>query len=130
PTWRPLYSTLCNGLGCGLPNPSNISKVRGANLVVREHPEFASALVVDIIVFNEADYEQPFPQMELGFTSLKGRAIASRRFAPEDYLHGELKGMTAMPIDTPVHISFEIMDPGPDAKNYTLRFLPAPVMKG
>lgn len=124
PQWRSLYATACGTLGCALPNPSNVDQLRGSNLVIRSHPQVTGALVVDVIVFNEAAYEQPFPLLELGFASLQGVPVASRRFAPDEYLHGELEGMTRMPRGVPVHISFEIMDPGPDAVNYTLRFFP------
>lgn len=127
PTWRPFYANLCGAIGCALPNPSDVTRLRGANLVVRDHPTVKGALVVDVIVFNEAEYPQPFPLLELGFTSLNGRAIASRRFQPSDYLRGDLTDITQMPPGVPVRLSLEIVDPGSDAQNYTLRFLPAPV---
>lgn len=126
PEWRPLYASACNLLGCELPNPSDISKLRGTNLVVRDHPSVGNALVVDAILFNKAEYDQPFPVLELSFSSLNGRAVASRRFSPQEYRSGELKDMEKMPADVPVHISFEIRDPGEEAVNYSLRFFSAP----
>lgn len=126
PAWRPFYTNICGAFGCNLPNPSDVTKLRGANLVVRAHPQIAEALVVDVIVFNESRYAQPFPLLELGFTSVNGRAIASRRFRPEEYLRGDLKAMTAMPADVPIRLSLEILDPGSEAQNYTLRFFPVP----
>lgn len=126
PAWRPFYSNICGAIGCTLPNPSDVTKLRGANLVVRAHPQAAGALIVDVIVFNESRYAQPFPLLELGFTSINGRAIASRRFRPEEYLRGDLKSMTAMPPNVPIRLSLEILDPGSDAQNYTLRFFPVP----
>jgi predicted Zn finger-like uncharacterized protein len=126
PEWRPLYSSICSTLGCQMPNPSDVDQLRGANLVVRSHPSVANALVVDAIIFNEAAYPQPFPVLQLTFSSLKDKPVASRRFTPEDYIAGELRGMEAMPPGVPVHVSFEILDPGSQAMNYTLRFLPAP----
>lgn len=127
PTWRPFYANICEAIICTLPNPSDVNRLRGANLVVRDHPTTEGALVVDVIVFNEAEYPQPFPLLELGFTSLSGQAIASRRFQPSEYLRGDLTDMTQMPPGVPVRLSLEIVDPGSDAQNYTLRFLPAPV---
>ena len=126
PEWRGFYTTVCQTFGCQLPNASNLDMLRGANLVVRKHPAYSSALIVDVLLFNRADYEQPFPVLELGFTTLQGKAVASRRFSPDEYLHGDLASQPGMPIDTPVHVSLEILDPGEDAVNYTLRFLPAP----
>ena len=126
PTWRPFYANLCGAIGCALPNPSDVTRLRGANLVVRDHPAAAGALIVDVIVFNEAEYPQPFPLLELGFTNLNGQAVASRRFQPAEYLRGDLTDMTQMPPGVPVRLSLEIVDPGSEAQNYTLRFLPAP----
>lgn len=126
PEWRGFYSTVCGAVGCSLPNPSDTRKLHASNLVVRDHPVVEGALVVDVIVFNEGDYPQPFPVLELGFSSLQGRPLAGRRFSPDEYRQGELARMDQMPVGVPVHVSFEIMDPGPDAVNYTLMFRPAP----
>lgn len=126
PEWRSLYATTCNALGCDLPNPSDVSRLRGANLVVRNHPAVEGALVVDAILFNQADYAQPFPVLELSFSTLNGRPVASRRFMPDEYRSGELEHLEQMPPDVPVHVSFEIRDPGENAVNYNLRFFPAP----
>ncbi|MDF1628957.1 MAG: DUF3426 domain-containing protein [Alcanivoracaceae bacterium] len=126
PAWRPFYANICGAVGCSLPNLSNVSELRGSNLIVRAHPRAQGALVVDVIVFNDGRYAQPFPLIELGFTDLNGRAIASRRFQPDEYLRGEISNMTEMPPGVPVRLSLEILDPGSDAQNYTLRLLPLP----
>ncbi|WP_300412108.1 DUF3426 domain-containing protein [uncultured Alcanivorax sp.] len=130
PQWRPAYQQVCEVLGCRLPNRSDISKLRGANLVVRSHPQFDNSLVVDAILFNEARYPQPFPDLELTFSALDGKAIAGRRFKPAEYLHGDLAGMETMPIHTPLHVSLEIVDPGDKAVNYNLRLLASPESAG
>ncbi|MBA3980819.1 MAG: DUF3426 domain-containing protein [Alcanivorax sp.] len=124
PQWRPLYASACNLFGCTLPNPSDVRTLRGANLVVRGHPDISDALVVDAILFNHADYEQPFPILELSFSSLRGQPVASRRFLPREYLRGDLAGMQTMPRDVPIRVSFEIMNPGEQAENYRLYFHP------
>ncbi|MEP5230503.1 zinc-ribbon and DUF3426 domain-containing protein [Alcanivorax sp.] len=126
PQWRPMYQQACDVLGCQLPSRSDITQLRGANLVVRSHPDYANALIVDAILFNEAKYPQPFPELELSFSALNGGPVASRRFTPQEYLQGDLLGMETMPTRTPLHISLEIVDPGDKAVNYNLRLLPAP----
>ncbi|GEM_PF-683410 len=124
PEWRPLYARICELAGCTLPGRSNIDELRGANLVVRSHPQVDDALVVDAIFFNEAEHPQPFPDLELTFSSMDEQPLASRRFTPDEYRAGELEDRELMPPDVPVHVSFEILDPGPDAVNYSLRFHP------
>ena len=89
---------------------------------MRSHPELADALVVDAVIVNGADFAQPFPELELRFTTIDGDLVAGRRFKPEEYLSGELAGVTLMVPKTPVRLALEITDPGADAVNYFLSF--------
>ena len=121
-TYRPWFQQLCPTLGCTLPSRVDIAHIKSSNLVVRSHPEFAGALVVDAIIYNRATFSQPFPLLELRFADLNGNLIASRRFKPAEYLSGELAGESEMPSQTPIHISLDILDPGNKAVNYSLSF--------
>ncbi|AIG04565.1 MJ0042 family finger-like domain-containing protein [Pseudomonas fluorescens] len=120
--YRPWFQELCPKLGCTVPSRVDIAHIKSSNLVVRSHPEFAGALVVDAIIYNRATFSQPFPLLELRFADLNGRMIASRRFKPAEYLSGELAGQTEMPSQTPIHIALDILDPGNKAVNYSLSF--------
>ncbi|MDY7064194.1 hypothetical protein PsexTeo8_05990 [Pseudomonas extremaustralis] len=120
--YRPWFQQLCPTLGCTLPSRVDIAHIKSSNLVVRSHPEFAGALVVDAIIYNRATFSQPFPLLELRFADLNGNLIASRRFKPAEYLSGELAGVSEMPSQTPIHISLDILDPGNKAVNYSLSF--------
>lgn len=120
--YRPWFEQLCPSIGCSLPSKVDISQIRSSNLVVRSHPEFSGALVVDAILYNRAPFAQPFPLLEMRFADLGGQLVASRRFKPSEYLAGELAGQSEMPPQTPIHISLDILDPGPRAVNYSLSF--------
>jgi predicted Zn finger-like uncharacterized protein len=120
--YRPWFQQLCPTLGCTVPSRVDIAHIKSSNLVVRSHPEFAGALVVDAIIYNRATFSQPFPLLELRFADLNGGLIASRRFKPAEYLSGELAGVSEMPSQTPIHISLDILDPGNKAVNYSLSF--------
>lgn len=120
--YRPWFQQLCPTLGCTVPSRVDIAHIKSSNLVVRSHPEFASALIVDAIIYNRAIFSQPFPLLELRFADLNGGLIASRRFKPSEYLSGELSGVSEMPSQVPIHISLEILDPGNKAVNYSLIF--------
>lgn len=120
--YRPWFQQLCPTLGCTVPSRVDIAHIKSSNLVVRSHPEFAGALVVDAIIYNRATFSQPFPLLELRFADLNGGLIASRRFKPSEYLSGELAGVSEMPSQTPIHISLDILDPGNKAVNYSLSF--------
>jgi hypothetical protein len=91
-------------------------------LVVRSHPEVDGALIVNAIIVNEAPFAQPFPELELRFTSLEGNLVASGRFQPHQYLAGELEGAEKIQSLTPVHIELEFEDPGSEAVNYLMEF--------
>ncbi|RRJ82294.1 DUF3426 domain-containing protein [Aestuariirhabdus litorea] len=123
---RPYYQLVCDRAGCSLPEKVNIAAIRGTNLVVRSHPRFENALMVDAIISNQANYSQPFPAIQISFSDLSGNPVASRRFTPTEYLAGELAGTREMPSHTPIHLALEIVDPGQKAVNYHLDFFPAP----
>lgn len=120
--YRPWFEILCPEIGCTLPSKVDITQIRSTNLVVRSHPQYMDALMVDAILYNRAQFAQPFPLLELRFADLNGQLIASSRFRPSEYLSGELAGQDEMPPQTPIHISLEIKDPGAKAVNYSLSF--------
>lgn len=123
-SYRPVFASACPLLGCTLPNLDNIKLIRSTNLMVRSHPDYQNALVVDAIISNRASFQQRFPSMELQFTNLAGEIVAGRQFKPSEYLAGELKGSSTMPINQPIHVSLEIVDPGQQAVSYQLRLHP------
>jgi predicted Zn finger-like uncharacterized protein len=120
--YRPWFEQLCPLIGCALPSKVEITQIKSSNLVVRSHPEFSGALVVDAILYNRAPFAQPFPLLEMRFADINGRLLASRRFKPSEYLAGELAGQAEMPPQTPIHVSLDILDPGTQAVNYSLSF--------
>ena len=120
--YRPWFEQLCPAVGCQLPSKVDITQIKSSNLVVRSHPEFSGALVVDAILYNRAAFSQPFPLLEMRFADINGQLLASRRFKPSEYLAGELAGNAEMPPQTPIHISLDILDPGTRAVNYSLSF--------
>jgi len=120
--YRPWFQQLCPEIGCKVPSKVDIARIKSSNLVVRSHPDFAGALVVDAIIYNRAPFSQPFPLLELRFADLNGHLIASRRFKPAEYLSGDLAGQGEMPPQTPIHIALDILDPGSKAVNYSLSF--------
>lgn len=119
---RPAMETLCLLAGCELPARVDISQMRSSNLTVRSHPEFPNALAIDVILYNRADFAQPFPVLRMSFTDTQGRELSSRRFRPEEYLSGELAGANLMPRQTPIHVGLSMLDPGEQAVSYALEF--------
>jgi len=120
--YRPWLEYVCPLLGCSLPAKVDIHLIKSSNLVVRSHPQFGGALQVDAILYNRAPFSQPFPLLEMRFADRNDQLLASRRFTPSEYLSADQAGQTQMPPQTPIHITLEILDPGPQAVNYSLSF--------
>ncbi len=119
---RPWLESVCLLAGCELPAKVDVSQLRSSNLLVRPHPEFPNALAIDAMLYNRADYAQPFPVLLMQFTDTQGREVASRRFRPDEYLSGELAGAELMPPQVPIRVALSMLDPGPEAASYTLDF--------
>lgn len=116
--YRGYYASVCPLVGCQLPPLVDRSRIRATNLVVRSHPNVKNALMVDAVLQNNASFPQTFPSLDLVFTDLQGEPLAARRFTPDQYLGGEVAGRKDIPVKQPVHISLEIVDPGPNAVSY------------
>lgn len=116
--YRSFYASICPALGCELPKLEDPGQIRATNVVVREHPEVDDALMVDVILLNNAPFEQPFPPLVIEFDNPGGEVVARRQFKPEEYLSGELAGYQSMPRNQPVHLTLELVDPGPQATGY------------
>ncbi len=122
-TYRPIYSYICRVAGCELPPRRNVGLIVATNSVLRDHPDRKGAVVYDALLVNRAQYEQPFPYLELTLTTMSGQLVASRRFHPNEYLSGEAVSAKIMQSRTPVHISLEMKDPGQAPLNFQIRFV-------
>ena len=123
PDYRPVYEVSCQLLNCQLPAIQNVKKMNTQHFMVRPHPKVKDALYIDTLIINLADYEQPFPDINLIFTGLNEQTVASRHFKPNEYLAGELAGSNIMPLNVPVHIAIEIASPGAEAVGYRIELV-------
>ncbi len=127
--FRPHYELACKHLHCHLPPITDISKIKGTNLIVRSHPVEPNALSIDAIMHNEAPFSQPYPAVELTFQDINGNTLAQRRFEPEEYIVNDKIDPMHMPSQVPVRLHLEIIDPGPRAVNYELKFYKARIAR-
>ena len=120
---RDVYLQICERVPCQLTDFVDGSALTISDLVVRSHPTLDRSLVVDAILRNSARYKQKFPNLQLQFSDITGRAIAAREFGPGEYLGGELTGRVYIPAATEVRLSLEIVDPGREAVGHALSVL-------
>ncbi|MFD1259713.1 DUF3426 domain-containing protein [Entomomonas asaccharolytica] len=116
---------VCSYLWCDIPDLVDVQKIITSQLLVRSNPQHDGVLNVDAIIRNDLTVFQPFPVIELRFTDLNGQIVASRRFSPDEYLSHETLKKNKMPPQTPIYISFEIIDPGEEAVGHSLYYYPA-----
>jgi predicted Zn finger-like uncharacterized protein len=126
PELRPFYEKGCQLAGCQLKPLINTEAIQSRKLVVRTDPDNRGKLLVDAVIINRADFEQPFPAIALTFSNLNGDVVAQSIFTPDEYLAGEGRDLKTMPRETPVRIAISIRDPGRDAVNYNIQFRPIP----
>jgi hypothetical protein len=122
PKVKEYYQLACEHLSCTLPKLEDITRIKSNNLIVRSHPTQRKSLIIDTVIVNQASFDQTFPDLALYFSDINKNIVAQRLFKPNEYLSGELANWTTMPSQQPIHISLEIVDPGKEAVNYTLKF--------
>lgn len=121
PKWRETYATICEKVGCTLPDQYRLEDIQASHLAVKSHPHYTQSLMVDVIITNHADIDQPFPNLELFFTNTSNQVVAARKFEPEEYLRGELRHARLMPRRQPLHLALELDDPGRAAAGYRMQ---------
>lgn len=119
----PGYDALCSHLKCDLPLRHDIDQISNQQMTIRPHPSIENAILMDLILINQASFPQPYPLLQIQFSDLKGRHVTGRTLRPSDYLAEELASIDKMPVNRPVQITVELMSPGPRGVNYSLELL-------
>ncbi len=123
PQLRPWLEWLCLNAGCDLPMMHAPELIRIAGRDIRRHPDIDDALIVNITIANHAPWVQAWPVIELGFFDLRNRPLAQRRFTAQEYLPPNLSIADGMPVQTPIRVRLDIVDPGPDAVNFSFALM-------
>ncbi len=125
PTTRPWIETLCWQLPCELAPLRDVGAINSEALQIRSHPDNPQALRLSLRMSNQAGFDQPFPAIDLIFRDRQQQPVASRRLQPHDYLPEALSDRELFPAGTSVQVQLTLTDPGTDAVNYEIMFLPA-----
>ncbi len=123
PALQPLLLSMCDNLPCRYTGNHNSKRIKIISRDVRLHPRIKGALLISATIVNQADYQQPYPTIQLKFTDLTGATVAQRYFQPDEYLGQLNKPFALMPAKQPVQLNIEILDPGSDAINFQFFFL-------
>lgn len=123
PSSRPLLLAFCESFGCNYSGPRNTKQIQLLSRDVRLHPKQKNALLISAAMINNAYFPQPYPKIHVRLSDISGNVIAERIFNSKTYMGKLSSPFLLMKSKTPVHINFEVVDPGKDAINFEFTFL-------
>ncbi len=124
PDFAPWVERLCTHVECELPPRRDVSRIGLLQRSVLKDASAGDQLNVELLIVNQADFAQPFPDIELRFSDIDGKVVAQRRFKPGEYLRAS-EAPAQMPVNVPVRISFAVVEPAVPATGFEFAFLPA-----
>jgi len=92
PAWRPWISRLCLLASCQLEAWRQPEAFEPVSQAVAADRGQADVLIVQLSFRNDAQWPQPWPQIEIRLTDVDNQAIAMRRFRPKEYLNANQEG--------------------------------------
>lgn len=122
PGVKPIAETLCELSDCEHMQMRDPAQIEMISRNVYTHPNAKSALMVSTTLVNHAAYAQPYPDVQIDFSNVRGELVASRRFAPEEYLQLDNGKPDLLQSGNPISFGLEIKDPGKDAITYEFSF--------
>ncbi|MFT6915005.1 MAG: putative Zn finger-like uncharacterized protein [Motiliproteus sp.] len=121
----PVYVYACQTLDCRLAPRQNLLSIHSQKLLIRKHPDHLNAVTLDLLLTNQAPFDQPFPALRLSFSGLDSSLRAARTFQPHEYIGGDFGPGELMPSNRQIQIHLELLDPGTLAPSYQLQLQPA-----
>ncbi|MFT5721649.1 MAG: putative Zn finger-like uncharacterized protein [Motiliproteus sp.] len=121
----PAYAYACQVIDCRLPPRQDLLSIHSQQLLIRKHPDYLNAVTLDLLLINQAPFDQPFPALRLSFSGLDNSLRAARTFQPQEYIGGDFSPGELMPSNRQIQIHLELLDPGTLAPSYQLQLQPA-----
>jgi predicted Zn finger-like uncharacterized protein len=122
PGVKPIAETLCELTDCEHMQMRDPAQIEMISRNVYTHPNAKNALMISTTLVNHAAYAQPYPDVQIDFSNVRGELVASRRFAPEEYLQPDNDKPDLLQSGNPVSFGLEIKDPGKEAITYEFSF--------
>ncbi|MES0326988.1 MAG: DUF3426 domain-containing protein [Gammaproteobacteria bacterium] len=123
PQLRPLITQFCSIADCGPMNLREPGEIEMTTRNIYTHPNVKNALMISGTLINHAPFEQPYPNILIDFSNVRGEVTASRIFTPEDYLQIKLSSLKPLTPNVSIDFTMEIQDPGKNAMTYEFSFL-------
>ena len=123
PQLRPYITQFCFITDCNTMDLREPGQIEMTTRNIYAHPNVRNALMISGTLVNHAKFEQPYPNILIDFSDVRGEVIASRTFTPEDYLQIKATSLRPLAPEIPVNFNIEIQDPGKNAQTYEFSFL-------
>lgn len=123
PQWRDQVQAFCDLTGCVLPVQREPSLIRVVSRDVRVHPRYEGALQITATLVNSAPFRQPYPHMSFSLYNVNGQTIATRTFAPAEYLGAITQAGGMFEPGVPVQLALEMLAPDDVAVSFEFKFL-------
>jgi predicted Zn finger-like uncharacterized protein len=122
PRLESVTAKLCELTDCEHLQMRDVSKIEMISRNVYTHPNEKDALMISTTLVNHASYAQPYPDVQIDFSNVRGELVASRRFIPEEYLQIDSEHLIPLQSGNPITFGLEIVDPGTEAITYEFSF--------
>ena len=83
PQLRPLITQFCSIADCGPMNLREPGEIEMTTRNIYTHPNVKNALMISGTLINHAPFEQPYPNILIDFSNVRGEVTASRIFTPD-----------------------------------------------
>lgn len=100
----------------------NLDLLHLASTEMHGHPTLDETLVLNATIVNRADRKQPFPALQVTLLDAQSQPLASRVFAPEEYLAPDTSTDTGMAPGAYLPVVMELLDPGEHAVGFVMKF--------
>ena len=122
PQLKPITARLCEWVDCERLQMRDPAQIELISRNVYTHPNAKEALMITTTMVNHASFAQPYPDVQIDFSDVRGELVASRRFTPEEYLQIDETQVSLLQSGAPVTFGLEIQDPGNQAITYEFSF--------
>ncbi|MBK0415999.1 DUF3426 domain-containing protein [Chromobacterium haemolyticum] len=86
PELRPTLESLCGAVGCAVPWPTDIARVRTEWSELAFVPDFPNLIQLSATLKNHATYSQAYPMLEVTLKDSDDQVLIRKVFAPKEYL--------------------------------------------
>jgi predicted Zn finger-like uncharacterized protein len=104
------------------PKFRNLDLLHLASSEMHAHPTLDETLVLTATIVNRADRQQPYPDLQITLFDAQNQTLASRIFAPEEYLPRGSAIQSDMPPGAYLPVVMELLDPGNHAVGFVIKF--------